>query len=282
MTTTETNERAETSYTPFIEADADASAEELRALMQEHGYLFFRGLIPTERVMEVRRDVTNLCAEAGWIAPGTDPMEALANLDMEPISESIGRDSYLPVYRKVLKTPSFHDFPTAPSLLAVARKLLQTEPLVHPRRIGRITFPNLEIATTPAHQDHFYIRGAVETYSCWTPLGDCPRELGGLAVADQSRHKGFLEHDMTIAGATGGSGVSVNEAETDWHTSDFKAGDALFFHSYTIHKALPNISGNRLRISTDNRYQRPKEDIHPDALQPHFGTANYDVPAESS
>lgn len=269
--TTETIEKTETSYTPFIEADADASAEELRALMQEHGYLFFRGLVPVDRVMEVRRDITNLCAEAGWLAPGSDPMEALANLDMEPVSEGIRREIYTALYRKVLKTPSFHDFPTAPALMGVAAKLLQSEVLVHPRRIGRISFPNLEVATTPAHQDHFYIRGAVETYSCWVPLGDCPRVIGGLAVADQSRHKGFLEHNVHHIGATGGSGVPVDEAQTDWHTSDFNAGDALFFHSYTIHKALPNISGNRLRISTDNRYQRPQEDIDPGALRPHLG-----------
>jgi hypothetical protein len=55
-----------------------------------------------------------------------------------------------------------------------------------------------------------------------------------------------------------------------WHTADFQPGDALFFHAYTVHKALPNLSGDRLRVSTDNRYQRPEEPIEPGALRPHF------------
>jgi ectoine hydroxylase-related dioxygenase (phytanoyl-CoA dioxygenase family) len=55
-----------------------------------------------------------------------------------------------------------------------------------------------------------------------------------------------------------------------WHTGDFGVGDALFFHSYTIHKAMPNLTSNQLRVSTDNRYQRPKDDIDPGALKPHM------------
>ena len=74
-----------------------------------------------------------------------------------------------------------------------------------------------------------------------------------------------------IPGAAGGCGVPVDPAEAVWHTTDFAAGDALFFHAYTIHKALPNLSGDRLRLSTDNRYQRPNEAIDPSALEPHFG-----------
>jgi ectoine hydroxylase-related dioxygenase (phytanoyl-CoA dioxygenase family) len=55
-----------------------------------------------------------------------------------------------------------------------------------------------------------------------------------------------------------------------WHISDFRPGDALFFHAFTVHKAMPNLSGNRMRLSTDNRYQRPNEAVEPGALKPHF------------
>jgi hypothetical protein len=43
----------------------------------------------------------------------------------------------------------------------------------------------------------------------------------------------------------------------------------LFFHA-TIHKALRDLSGERLRLSTDNRYQRAGDDIDPGALKSHF------------
>jgi ectoine hydroxylase-related dioxygenase (phytanoyl-CoA dioxygenase family) len=263
-TTTET-------YAPFIESDARAGAAELRAVMEEHGYLFFRGLVPADEVLRVRRDVLELCAEAGWLNPSRDVMDGIAAPGHKPLKE--GMPEYTPVYRKVLKTPSFHDFPLNLSLRRVAQKVLglaaPDDVLVHPRRIGRVTFPNLLSATTPPHQDHHYIRGAVETYSCWTPLGECPIELGGLAVLPKSQTRGFLEHSVKSTGV-GGAGVPLEGEALQWHLSDFGVGDVLFFHSFTIHKAMPNLTENRLRVSTDNRYQRPKDAIDPGSLKPHM------------
>lgn len=252
---------------PFIEADANAPTAELRALMDESGYLFFRGLVPGDAVLAVRREVLGLCAQAGWLAADSDPMDAIVAPTQEALVE--GQPDYSAVYRQVLKLPRFHDFPNQPALLGVARKLLQSdEVLVHPRRIGRLTFPNQDYAPTPPHQDWFYIRGAVETYSCWMPLGECPMNQGGLAVWPGSQHHGFMEHDAVNEKAVVGTGIEVDESEAHWHTGDFESGDALFFHSHTVHKALPNRT-NRLRISTDNRFQRPSDEIDPNSLVPH-------------
>jgi len=264
---------ATTKTLPFIESDARADAEELRAQMRETGYLFFRALVPAETVLQVRRAALELCRDAGWLDSSRDLMDGIAAPDYPPTME--GRPDYMQVYRKLLRMPVFHDFPAHESLIAAGQKILdvpQDDVFVHPRRIGRITFPHLTSATTPAHQDHFYIRGAVETYSCWTPLGECPMELGGLAVAPTSQQNGFLEHNVETPGAVGGTGVAADGIK-EWHTGDFGMGDTLFFHSFTIHKAMPNLTQDRLRISTDNRYQRPKEDIDPGALLPHYPTA---------
>jgi len=239
--------------------------------MDERGYLFFRGIVPSDEVLAVRQDVLTLCAEAGWLDPARELMDGIMAPGMQPTME--GQPEYMAVYRRILKqTPRFHDFPLQPGLMAVAAGLLgvpQEKVLVHFRRIGRVTFPNLVSATTPAHQDHFYIRGTVDTYSCWAPLGDCPVELGGLAIAPGSHRRGFLEHTEKFPGAVGGRGVPTEDI-TEWHTADYRAGDALFFHAFAIHKALPNLSPDRLRISTDNRYQREGDAIEPGALRTHF------------
>lgn len=259
------------SCTPFIESDANASNEALRATMAKHGYLFFRELVPVEDALPVRRAALELCQEAGWLDPSRDLMEGILRPGIAPTGE--GHSDYMAMYRRLLKTPIFHAFPDLPPLREIAAKLLAIsdgEVLTHPRRIGRITFPHNTGATTPAHQDHFYIRGAVDTFSCWTPLGDCPMVLGNLAVWDGSHRRGYIEHTETIHGAVGGRGVPVDESQADWHSSDFGIGDALFFHAYTIHKALPNLTENRLRVSTDNRYQRAQDKIEPDALLPHY------------
>lgn len=265
-----TTENKTPDYAPFTESRLDEGAEALRARMKQEGYLFLRGIVSADEVQAVRGDVLALCAEAGWLDPARDPNEGIVAPGMEPTME--GMPEYMAVYRRVLKQlPRFHDFPTQPGLMAVARDLLGTDDvLVHTRRIGRLTFPNNPEATTPAHQDHFYIRGSVDTFSCWTPLGDCPMALGGLAVLSGSHVQGFLEHTERYPAAVGGRGVLTEASDSGWRSSDFRAGDALFFHAYTIHKALPNQTPDRLRISTDNRYQRSGDAIDPGALQTHF------------
>jgi ectoine hydroxylase-related dioxygenase (phytanoyl-CoA dioxygenase family) len=259
---------ASETYQPFVESSPREGAAALRARMQEHGYLFFRALVPADAVLAVRRDVLEQCALAGWLDPQRELLEAVVAPAMQPTTE--GKQDYNAVYRKVLKLPRFHELPCQPALMAVAQILLGDTILVHPRRIGRLTFPNNTLATTPPHQDYFYIRGSVNTYSCWVPLGECPTALGGLAVWPGSQTRGFLEHSVHQPGAVGGRAVPLTPGEAAWHTADYRTGDALFFTAFTVHRALPNLTRDRLRVSTDNRYQRPDEEIEPGALRPHF------------
>ena len=253
---------------PFIESQASESAEVLRARMDETGYLFVRGLVPAADVNAVRRDVLQLCQNAGWLDAAAPLMDGVAASGVAPLSE--GQPEYMKVYREILRLPSFHDFPTNPALVDFAGKILDGEVLVHRRRIGRVTFPNNTATTTSPHQDWFYIRGSERTYTCWMPLGDCPLELGGLAVWPGSQHAGLKEHRAGSRGA-GGHTLQLGADEGNWHSSPFAAGDALFFHSLTVHKALPNLTGDRLRLSTDNRFQERDDAIDPDSMQPHFG-----------
>ena len=259
---------------PFVESNPRSRAATLRAAMAERGYVFVRGVVPQDIVLNVRRQILELQRDTGWIDDQAhDLMDGFVRDDATPTME--GKPDYMVVYRPVLKLPDFHNLPAHPALMRVAAKLLDhPQPLVHPRRIGRMSFPNYVQATTPPHQDHFYIRGAVETYSCWMPLGEVPPELGGLAVWPGSHRLGFVEHSAQFAGAVGGRGVHPDELARpdapEWHSATFRPGDALFFHAFTVHKALPNLSGNRMRLSTDNRYQRPNDPIEPGALRPHF------------
>lgn len=252
----------------FVEADASAPVAQLQAQMEHDGYLFFRNLVPRDEVLAVRHEVLALCAEAGWLDPTSDLMDGVVAPDSTPLTE--GQGPYMAVYRKVLKLPSFHDFPAHPELMRIAQILLGDQVLVHPRRIGRMTWPHNTEVTTPPHQDFYYIRGSVQTYSCWAPLGACPIALGGLAVWPGSHTRGYLDHSVHHPGAVGGCGVPIDPAEARWVSADYEPGDALFFTSYTIHKALPNLTANCMRLSTDNRYQRPNDPIDPGALQPHY------------
>ena len=59
----------------------------------------------------------------------------------------------------------------------------------------------------------------------------------------------------------------------NWHTTDYEVGDALIFHSLTVHKALPNETDEHIRLSLDNRYQSANDVINDKQLQPHLSGA---------
>src|SRR5262245_30800029 len=119
--------------------------------MAEEGYLFLRGVGPKDRIAAARRDVLELCNEAGWC--DSDGKWSGAG----PFTE--GDKEYMDVYKRVIKLPSFLAVPEAPKLMNLIASIVDGPAELHRLRIGRITFPNNINQTTAAHQDHWYIRG---------------------------------------------------------------------------------------------------------------------------
>jgi ectoine hydroxylase-related dioxygenase (phytanoyl-CoA dioxygenase family) len=256
-------------YAPFRDSSSLVNdAEKLRARMAEDGFLFMRAVAPKEDVLNARRDVLNLCKDAGWI-DANDLMSGKWS-GAGPFTE--GDPAYMKVYQHILKLKSFHELPAHPVFMDLMAEVLDGEVLLHNRRIGRVTFPNNTTQTTAAHQDYHYIRGTSDTYTIWLPLGDCPISLGGLAVLRGSHKAGLIEHRMHAEKKYAGHGLDDDQLppETEWQATDFQIGDFLVFHSYTIHKALPNLTKDRLRLSIDNRYQRKNESIEPGSMGTHY------------
>jgi hypothetical protein len=239
--------------------------DQLRARLQDSGYLFFRGLLNSTALLQVRRDILGLCQEHGWIKPGTALMDGIFRGGAFPDYSS----EYMPMYRKLIKLESFNAFSRSPELVGLFKTIFEREVLVHPRNISRVSFPRHYSFTTQPHQDFFYIRGTPETYTAWIPAGDCPREMGGVAVLEGSHTFGFLKHESAIG--AGGNGVRTSHLGRRWVVSDYKLGDVVIFHSQTIHGALDNQTADRMRVSLDYRYQRAGDEIDPSSLKPHYG-----------
>lgn len=257
-------------YASFIESnDVFDDPVGLNRRLDEHGYLCFRGKGPKDLILQAKQDILKICQDAGWAKTGAnlkDPIWTGAG----PFGE--GDPEYMAVYKNVLRLPSFSGLPEDPVLMALMGRILGGEVLLHRRKIGRITFPKNTSQATPAHQDFMYIRGTPRTYTLWMPIGDCPTELGGLAVLSGSHRAGYIEHKTFPGHKYAGSGVAEEDMPregTEWHAGDFKVGDFLVFHSHNIHKALPNVTPDRLRFSCDNRYQRKDEEMGPGAMGTH-------------
>lgn len=247
--------------------------EKLREQAQQDGYLYFRGLIDAESIYNLRRDFLEICHRHGWVQGGATLMEGIRTGG--PFME--GDEGYWPVLDKFQRLESFHALAHHPAILNVCDTLFGEKTLVHPRNIGRIMFPENTKYTTPAHQDYIHIRGTEETYTGWIPLGACPKHLGGLSVLAGS-HRGGVSPVKPALGA-GGLGVDTAPLESDglrWVGGNYEVGDAIFFHSYTVHKALPNQSSDRIRLSVDYRYQGCSKPVTEGSLLPHFNRMGWD------
>ncbi len=251
----------------------------LRARAAEEGYLYFKGLLPQELVLELRRQILGVCRKHGWVDPQSDLMDGVGNkeaikglFDRNEAKRGVGIS--LEAYTDVQRLELFHSLPHHPKLISVYRMLVGDRVLPHPRNIARIMLPDSRLAPTPPHQDYIHIQGTEKVWTCWFPLGDCPRQLGGLCILRGSHKEGLLP--VKAADGAGGLEAWLCNNEHEWLENDYEAGDVLTFPSFTVHKSLPNTLGNLIRLSCDYRFQSAVDDIEPNSLQPHYQVTTWE------
>lgn len=169
-------------------------------------------------------------------------------------------------YAAIQRLESFHRLAFSPGLLRLLEGLLGSPVVVHPAKIVRVIWPGLDELVTRPHQDFPYIQGSADTLTAWIPLADCSRETGSLRVIPGSHRRG-VRRVHPVLGA-GGFGVDVLPDDARWVELDFKTGDVLLFHAFTVHAAAPH-RGDRLRLSVDYRYQAPTDPLTREWLLPH-------------
>ena len=240
---------------PFREIHAkDLDPGSLNEEINAHGYLLLKGLISTKDVRHLLDEIVELLHGAGWFIKDSDPASRVINAssacgDPDPAFKSI--------YEKVFSLESFHAFAHHAALRQVMHQLVGPNLLIHPKPIGRLIFPNCERLIIHAHQDHRAISGDSDSYTVWMPLHDCPPELGPLQILEASHRYGLQSIDPE-------TGIIPKESACggDWVGGHLNAGDALIFHSLTVHAASANVS-NQLRISMDCRFQSAERAIDP-------------------
>lgn len=263
---------APTESTEFLVSnDALNDPDEIRRRADRDGYLFFRGLLERERLLNVRRQILELCQKEGWLAESTELIRGVAAAGVKWVEP---QPQFMKVYYEIMKLEDFHALAHSPVLLDLYRKLFGEDVLVHARNIARIIFPDNTKFTTPSHQDWVHIQGTTETYSAWIPLSDCPRELGGLSMLVGSHKTGLIPHREAYG--AGGIGIDTDHLPNLWASSDFRLGDFITFHSMTVHKGLHNVSQNKIRVSVDFRYQGVSQPVVEGSLRPHYGKQTWE------
>jgi len=248
---------------PFVDCtDMIEDRDRLLDHGSENGYFFFPGLLPIEPMLELRHQVLRVAEEHDLLEPDTD-LDAGIRKKGVFICEQDGTEIYKQFYVDIQKLRLFHELPHDEDILHVLETLFGESVFVHPRHILHIIFPGEHQYTTPPHQDFHPVRGTRNTWTVWTPLGDCDTELGGLSIARGSNQLGFMKDDDVRSGELMGK-------DTDWACSPFKCGDVLMFHSLSIHRGRNNMTKDRIRLATSARYQPVSESIDEAALRVHM------------
>lgn len=238
--------------------------EALRARMDEEGYLFFRQLQDPDKLWELRRQMLHKMKP--WLVEGTDPFDGIADVTKQCTEGDLG---YTDVYHEVYKLELFHKSAHWPEVLGTVEKIIGRPTIPHPHKVARLWFPKFLDHTTPTHQDFVHFQGNFNTYTAWAPVGNCPIELGGLALLPGS-HKvnRVLDHKFSLG--AGSLAVDTDDFDVAWHTTNYEIGDTLIFPALTVHKALPNYTEDKLRVSLDNRYQAIEDTMSEHMQTPHL------------
>lgn len=274
---------ADSSQIPVIDlVDSTGLLGDSQALLERaavDGYLFFRGLLRRERVLEVRRQLMAVVARHGWLMQGTEAMDGIADVAafdrVDPVEAAFcGTGVPLAAYQDVYRLEEFHALGHDPALLDLYHGLLGGQVLRQPLSIARVMVPGTHAAPTPAHQDFIHIQGTRNVWTAWIPVGDCPVELGGLTVLVGSHADGLLSYHA--AQGAGELEAYICDSGLAWGVADFEAGDVLTFTSLTVHRSQPNQLGERVRLSLDLRYQRDDEPLTYGSVSPHCNVLTWD------
>ena len=241
--------------------------------MEEDGYLYLPGFFDPSVVGEVRRELCSQLEAAGRLDPDFPAIEAVPC----PVGKTpaFPRGGRFPVNRH---HPVLDGFLFGPQILGFYQRLLGGEVRHFDHTWIRSVSPG---PGTPAHCDLVYMgRGTHDICTAWIPYGDTPIELGGLMILEGSHRQGerlahYLAMDVETYCSNRPGGYKHKPGHLTknpvvlreklggrWLTTDFKAGDLLTFGMKLVHASLDNQS-DRIRLSTDTRYQLASKEIDP-------------------
>lgn len=255
-------------------SDAADEVEELRRRFAEDGYLYMRGYLDRDEVLAARASLTDRLAATGVLDPAYPAIDAVCK----------------PGAGYVFK-PEITNGNEAVQRLLYSGRLVEFYTRFFGEDIRHYDFTWLRAigpgkGTNP-HCDLPYMgRGTHRHMTCWLPYGDISFELGGLMVLERSHQrmdllKNYVYRDVdtfcankpdeaekaknggwTFTGTLSHNPPAVRQKFGGrWLTTEYRAGDFLTFGMFLVHASLDNRSANRLRISSDARYQRASEPI---------------------
>ncbi len=254
-------------------SDANDDMEAMRARMESDGYLYLPNYLDREEVLGARHKMLSDLAAEGCISRDAPLDEGRVRPDLEmAFRADLALDNSQ--LQRVLYDGAMMQF---------WAKFFGESVLHFDFTWVRAVAPGWG---TPPHCDIVYMgRGTQQLFTAWTPLGDTTLEMGGLMILEGSNnHQKLRENygskdvdafcsnkrDEKWSGMGGGGNIRDGGMLSSqprklreriggrWLSNEFRAGDLLVFSVFTVHASLDNQS-NKIRLSSDSRYQRASE-----------------------
>lgn len=259
-------------------SDPDESIDTLRQQFAEQGYLWLKGILNRKAVLAFRERYFNSMTDTGLIKDGTAQEDGIFSFG------DVNQNRINRAKAEIVRSAAYEAFCLSSEIWQFYERLLEDTVYLHKRKLIRHVPPQTTIATG-AHYDLVYLRGGTDSVcSSWIPLGDIAVEMGGLVYLENSHHIGReMETEFSRKRATlpreeqisaynkymDKSGWLTKDlpsladrTDSRWLMADYEAGDMVIHGAYTIHASTNNVSKDgKIRLSTDIRYQRLREEI---------------------
>ena len=244
------------------------NAGALHERFAEDGYLLLRNYLDVEKVLAARRELIGRLDEIGLIDRARPFMDAVFSGDTSGISAS-DRKHFA---RRLRSGPALKEVCFAGRVMEFFTQFFGEEVL----HLNYVWVRNVRRgAATGCHFDWVYMgRGTPNLMTAWIPQGDVPLGDGPLAILRGSHQWEELQNTYGAIDVDkdkeknpyGGGWLTKNPNQPQqryggrWLTTEFEPGDLLVFGMFTLHCAIDNESPqNRIRLSTDTRYQPATE-----------------------
>ena len=237
---------------------ADDGAELQRRLASD-GYLFLRGLLDVQEVMDARHELLQRLVEVGEIQTPAIAGIATGERRRRELAGDLGA-----FWKSVSEGKLLRRVSHGPRLRTIVERVFNAPPRPHDYMFLRIGVVG---RSTNLHYDHpFFARGSQRVHTVWIALGEVPRVEGPLVVLEGShrftdlieRSRG-IDYDSKSSPRVAALEDAVTLAQTRntrLLTADFAPGDFVLFGMTTMHGSLDNHSPlGRVRVSCDVRYQ---------------------------
>jgi len=249
---------------------------ELRARMEQDGYLYLPGFFDWNAIRDVRKEICRVLAKEGLLDSSHPITAAIASpgATVEFRPDIIRSGAPRKALEKIIYGPQAMEFFTA-FLGGEATHYDYT--WLRAIAPGKGTYPHCDVV--------FMGRGTKNLYTAWVPLGEIPLTVGGLILVEGSHkheatREGYCSHDVdTVCANVPGHKPMEDAGYVDFGAisqdiqavrkqvggrlltaREFGMGDVLIFSVYTVHGSLDNQS-NEIRLSSDSRYQLASEPL---------------------